>query len=221
MELTDGLFSGATLWWVRVCYAVLLFQALRLAPWQAMIGGDRLHVFLGACVALLLLWNMRVEVNQGLSFHLLGISVVTLMFGWSLGVIAASIALVGVNINIGLGWESFALNALVLGVLPATLTQVILVVVRSLLPKNFFIYVLVNGFLTAGLVMLISCYLAAVLLVLSGGYEYAELTESFLPFVPLMAMPEAFFNGWVITVLVVFRPNWVYSFSDELYIKGK
>jgi len=106
-------------------------------------------------------------------------------------------------------------------VLPATLTQVVLVVVRSLLPKNFFIYVLINGFLTAGLVMLVSCYLALALLVLSGSYEYRELAETFLPFVPLMAMPEAFFNGWIITMMVAFRPNWVYSFSDELYIKGK
>jgi uncharacterized membrane protein len=36
-----------------------------------------------------------------------------------------------------------------------------------------------------------------------------------------MSMPEAFLNGWVMTVLVAYRPNWVYSFSDELYLKGK
>jgi uncharacterized membrane protein len=36
-----------------------------------------------------------------------------------------------------------------------------------------------------------------------------------------MFLPEAFLNGWAMVVLVVFRPHWVYSFSDEQYLKGK
>jgi hypothetical protein len=33
--------------------------------------------------------------------------------------------------------------------------------------------------------------------------------------------PEAMLNGWIMAILVVFRPEWVYSFSDEQYLKGK
>ncbi|MET0104022.1 MAG: energy-coupling factor ABC transporter permease [Sedimenticola sp.] len=221
MQLSEGLFSTTVLWWIGALYGLALFYALRMASWRRMLEREQWHVFLGACVALLVLWSVSAQVNSGLSFHLLGATTITLMFGWSFGVIACSLALLGVTINGSSGWEAFALNALVLGVLPVTLTQVLLVLVRSLLPKNFFIYVLVNGFLTAGLVMLVSGYVATGLLVLSGEYAMVELEETFLPFFPLMAMPEAFLNGWIITVLVVYRPNWVYSFSDELYIKGK
>ena len=221
MQLGENLFSGAWWWLITAFYLLALGLAFRLAPWRWLRNNELLHVFLGACVALILLWSIKADVNPGLSFHLLGVTSLTLMFGWSLGVIAATIALLGVSLNSGAGWDSFALNGLLLGVVPATLTQVVLVVVRSLLPKNFFIFVLVNGFLTAGLVMLVTGYLAVGLLTLSGFYQLQELEESFMPFFPLMSMPEAFLNGWVMTVLVAYRPNWVYSFSDELYLKGK
>ena len=113
------------------------------------------------------------------------------------------------------------MNAVTTGVLPVTLTQVLLVLIRSLLPKQFFIFVLGNGFVTAGLVGVASGYFAVWLLVIGGAYVLEHLQQSFLPFFPLMFLPEAFLNGWIMTVLVCFRPQWVGSFSDELYIKGK
>jgi uncharacterized membrane protein len=143
------------------------------------------------------------------------------MFGWSFAIIGSSIALVGVNLNGGQGWDGFVLNAMTLGVVPVTLTQVSLVLARSYLPRNFFVYVLVNAFLTAGFAALASGYLAAGLLVLSGSFSLIELKQNFLPFFPLMFLPEAMVNGWIITILVLYRPNWVGSFSDEFYLKGK
>jgi uncharacterized membrane protein len=59
------------------------------------------------------------------------------------------------------------------------------------------------------------------MLVLSGAYTMAELQATVVPFFPLMFLPEALVNGWVITILVLFFPAWVYSFSDEQYIRGK
>jgi len=95
------------------------------------------------------------------------------------------------------------------------------VLIRHYLPKQFFVYVLVNGFLTAGLVGVAMGYTAAWLLVNSGAYTFAQLSQTVLPFFPLMFMPEAMLNGWIMVILVAFRPEWVYSFSDEQYIKGK
>ena len=42
----------------------------------------------GAIVCVLLLWSMRTEVQPGFSWHLSGMVALTLMFGWSLAVIA-------------------------------------------------------------------------------------------------------------------------------------
>jgi uncharacterized membrane protein len=164
---------------------------------------------------------MRANVRPGLSFHLLGLTAVTLMFGWTLAVIAASVALAGVCINTGSGWDGFVVNAMVACVVPITLTQIMLILIRWYLPKQFFVYVLVNGFLTAGFVGVASGYLVTWMLVLSGAYSFIDLDRTLLPFFPLMFLPEAFLNGWAMVVLVVFRPHWVYSFSDEQYLRGK
>ena len=221
MTLDPALFSPVGLWIAVALYAAALVLALRLAPWRLLYRARLTNVFLGATVVLMLLWHMEDQLQPGLSYHLLGLTAATLVFGWSLAVIAASLALLGVHINGGLGWEGFALNALVSGVLPITLTQVLLVLIRWYLPKQFFVYVLVNGFLTAGLVGVAMGYMAAWLLVATGAYSFAELSQTVLPFFPLMFLPEAMLNGWIMVILVAFRPEWVYSFSDEQYIKGK
>jgi uncharacterized membrane protein len=221
MAVDSSLFPTFLTWLVGILYGLCLIGALRMAPWSRLRSAEQLHVFLGTLVVLLLLWHLQTEVRPGLFYHLLGLTAVTLMFGWSLAVIAASVALAGVCINTGAGMEGFVVNAMVAGVLPITLTQVMLILIRWYLPKQFFVYVLVNGFLTAGFVGVACGYLVTWMLVISGAYSFAELSETVLPFFPLMFLPEAFLNGWAMVVLVVFRPGWVYSFSDEQYLKGK
>ncbi|MGD8206812.1 MAG: energy-coupling factor ABC transporter permease [Thiohalocapsa sp.] len=221
MTVDPALFSSFAIWSALVLYALCLLVALWRAPWRALLNARLTHVFFGATVALMLLWQLETQVQPGLNYHLLGLTAVTLIFGWCLAVIAASLALLAIYLNAGLGWEGFALNALLSGALPITLTQILLVVIRSYLPKQFFVYVLVNGFLTAGVVGVAMGYMAAWLLVGSGAYTYTELSQTVLPFFPLMFLPEAMLNGWIMVILVAFRPEWVYSFSDEQYLKGK
>ncbi|MCG7874164.1 MAG: energy-coupling factor ABC transporter permease [Candidatus Thiodiazotropha lotti] len=221
MELDGGLFSTTLLFWLAGLCGAVLIAALRLATWQRLTQQNQIHVFLGAIVCLIALWHMRGQIQPGLSFHLLGVTVITLMFGWSLAIIAASIALFAVSMNAGYGWEGYVVSFLTVVLVPITLSQIALVLVRSWLPKQFFVYVLGNGFFTAWLVGYISGYLAMQLLVLSGAYTMAELQVTIIPFFPLMFFPEALINGWVITMLVVFFPAWVYSFSDEQYLHGK
>jgi uncharacterized membrane protein len=221
MTLDPALFSPFATWAALVLYLTCLALALWLAPWKTMLRAKLTHVLFGATVVLMFLWQMDTQVQPGLNYHLLGLTAVTLIFGWSFAVIAASIALMGVTLNGGTAWDGFALNALVSGVLPITLTQLALVLIRHYLPKQFFVYVLINGFFTAGIVGVAMGYMAAWLLVSSGAYTFAELSQTVLPFFPLMFLPEAMLNGWIMVILVAFRPEWVYSFSDEQYLKGK
>ncbi|MES9860619.1 MAG: energy-coupling factor ABC transporter permease [Candidatus Thiodiazotropha sp. LLP2] len=221
MELDGDLFSGSLLFWLAGLVVVTSLTALRLAPWQRLKQQNQIHVFFGAVVALIVLWHMRGQIQPGLSFHLLGVTVITLMFGWSMAIVIASLALFAVSLNTGYGWEGYVVSFLTVALVPITLSQISLVLVRSWLPKQFFVYVLGNGFFTGWLVGYISGYLAMLLLVLSGAYTMAELQVTVMPFFPLMFFPEALINGWVITMMVVFFPAWVYSFSDEQYLHGK
>ncbi|MEJ2620922.1 MAG: energy-coupling factor ABC transporter permease, partial [Candidatus Thiodiazotropha sp.] len=148
MELDGGLFSTSLLFWLVGLCGLVLIAALKLAVWERLTEKNLLHVFLGAVVALIVLWHMRGQVQPGLSFHLLGVTVITLMFGWSLAIIAASLALGAVSFNAGYGWEGYVVSFLTVVFVPITLSQVALVLVRSWLPKQFFVYVLGNGFFT-------------------------------------------------------------------------
>ncbi|NEX21277.1 molecular chaperone DnaJ [Thiorhodococcus mannitoliphagus] len=221
MTIDAGLLSPLLLWVLIALFALSFLLALRLAPWRKLKEPEQANVFFGASVALLLLWHLETQVQPGLSYHLLGVTAVTLMFGWSLAVVSATLALAGVTLNTGGAWKDFAVNAFLAGVVPITLTQFALILIRWYLPKQFFVYVLINGFVTAGLVAACAAYLAIALLVMSGAYSFAEMGEKVIPFFPLMFMPEAFLNGWAMVVLVAFKPGWVYSFSDEQYLKGK
>ena len=221
MSLDPDLFSPAVLWISNILYLICLGLALWLAPWHEMLRARLTHVFFGAAVILMLLWQMEAQVQPGMSYHLLGLTAVTLIFGWAFALLAASLALVGIQLNGGLAWDGLALNALVSGVLPITLTLALLILVRTLLPRQFFVYVLVNAFLAGGVVGVAMGYTAAALFVLSGASTFDELHSTVLPFFPMMFLPEAMLNGWIMVMLVAFRPEWVYSFSDEQYIKGK
>lgn len=221
MEIDGDLFTGELLWGLAGLALAVLLTAIRYAPWRRLTQAGQLHVFLGAVVALIVLWHMRGQVQPGLSFHLLGVTVITLMFGWSMAIIAASLALVAVCINAGYGWQGYLVSFLTVVLVPITLSQISLVLVRSYLPKHFFVYVLGNGFMTAWVVGYVSGHLAMHLLVYSGAYTMAELSVTIMPFFPLMFFPEALVNGWIITMMVVFCPAWVHSFSDEQYIHGK
>lgn len=221
MEINGALFSSQFLWVAGGLYAAALYVAGRLGCWKRLLIPRQSHLFFGTVLMLSLLWLVRAHPNQDLTYHLTGATTLTLMLGWSLALAASSLALVVVTLKTDASWQAFALNAWLVGLVPITLTQVTLVLVRSLLPKQFFIYVLVNGFLTAGLAGLITGYLAYGLLAWSGAYELSNLRHSLLPYFPLMFLPEAMLNGWIITALVVMRPEWVDSFSDKLYLHGK
>ncbi|HXK57709.1 MAG: energy-coupling factor ABC transporter permease [Gammaproteobacteria bacterium] len=221
MELSGGLFSTTFRFWTTLLYVLFLLLAVRLAYWRLLLNREQLHVFLGSCVVLILLWQVRAQVDPTWSFHLLGITAVTLMFGWSFAVVAGSIAEFAVSVNSTQNWESFALNVFLVTLVPATLTQAMLLLVRRLLPKNFFIFVLINAFFTAGLVAMVSGFLAVGLLLYSGARDWEYLQLDLVPLFPLMFLPEAVINGWIVTLLVLYKPRWVLRFSDELYLRGK
>jgi uncharacterized membrane protein len=221
MELTGELLSVGARRAFWILYLLALGLAVWLAPWRRLREGTPLHLFAGAAVSLMILWAMRTNVLPGLEFHLLGMTTVTLMLGWSFAVLTGSIALVGAALAGFGGWAGLPVNALLDVLLPATLTQTLLVLARSALPKHFFVYVFVNAFVAGGVAVLASGYAAVWILVGAEAVRLDDLRQGFLPFLPLMLFPEAFLNGFLMSVMVGLRPEWVWSFRDEEYLHGK
>jgi len=221
MELSGSLFNASWLVGFAAVIAVAAWQALRWADWRGLAHHRRLHAYLGAVVFLMILWSLRTEIQPGFTWHLSGMVSVTLMFGWSLAVIAGCLALGGVIAAGFNDWAGFAPSAVLLVLLPATLTQIVLGLVRAYLPKHYFIYVFVNAFFAAGLIALAVALVTTGVLLVTGAFGLERLRETYLLFLPLMFFPEAVLNGWIMSVMVGFKPEWVRSFSDEEYLDGK
>jgi len=221
MEFSGELFPTSWLWLFAALYLWLLSRALRWADWRRLADPAQLHVFLGAVVCVLLLWTLRTEVQPGFTWHLSAMVTLTLMFGWSLAFLAGSLALLATTLAGLNDWSGFVPSALVFIALPAGLTQVMLGLARAYLPKHYFVYVFVNAFFAGGLVSLLVALTATGLLLIAGAYSMQRLSDSYLLFMPLMFFPEAVLNGWLISIMVGFKPHWVGSFRDEEYLHGK
>lgn len=221
MELSGNLFYPAWQLLFGALYLTTLWFAVRWADWSRLKERSQQHVWLGATVCLFFLWNLRVEIEPGFFWHLSGMVTITLMFGWSLAVIAGGLALAGIVLAGFNDWSGYLPSVLLAVVLPVTLTQVILGLTRAYAPKHFFVYVLVNAFLAGGLIFIIMSALVVATLVTLESYPWHELEQNFLSLTPMMLFPESMLNGWITAILVGFKPHWIRSFSDREYLHGK
>jgi uncharacterized membrane protein len=124
MDIPANLLPGAYLWAGGLFYALLMLVALLTAPWSKIADNEAQHVLLGTIVALCLLWVMRGGIQAGLNFHLLGMTLMCLMFEWQFALIAASLVVAIVSWQGMAGWEAFGLNVLLMGALPVLFTRV-------------------------------------------------------------------------------------------------
>lgn len=221
MNLPDNLLPPFWTWLANGALAALMAYVLYSRPWNAIRASEHSNVFMGACVALMLLWSIKAGVSPGLTFHPLGVTVLTLMFGWRLAVIAATVIVFGITLNGMGGWHTFGLNVLLTGVVPAVVSYAIYRVVDQRLPNNFFVYIFACAFLGGGFAVAVSAFGIAGVLVGSGAYPLERIIYEYLPFFPLIILPEALLNGMVMTVLVGLRPQWVSTFDDSRYINNK
>jgi len=221
VNLPDGLFPAPLAWVALALFVALLAYALRGACWERLRQGQQLHVFAGSIVACMLFWSIAGSVGRGLSFHLLGATIFTLMFGARFALFGLTICLGGVTLAGLAGWSAFGLNALLMAALPVAVSAGIHRLVDTRLPNHFFVYVLAGAFLNGGLAMAANGLASTVALWLAGVRPGAYLFTEYLPYYLLLAWGEALVTGMLMTILVVYRPAWVASFDDARYLVGR
>lgn len=220
MQINDQLLPNDVLLFANFIWLLILAQAARSAPWRILLALPmRQHVFMGASIILFLIWNFAIGSRPGLGFHLLGVTVYTLTLGWSLSVIGTGLVMTAVTLMSG-DWSALALNALLIGVLPVSVSYGIYALVDHYLPRHLFIYIFLcaffNAMLAAGAVVLA----LTVLLVATETYSFDRISSDYLPFTPLYLFPEGLINGMTITALIGVRPNWLKTYDDDLYLKS-
>lgn len=221
MNFPDGLFSASWIWAGQGIFGMLLIFAALGAPWRRLKESEQLHVFLGSCVGLMVLWTLRAGVLPGLNFHLLGATLLVLMFGWRLALMGLALVLAGVTLSGKSGLSAYALNALLMTAVPVLASHGVQRAAARWLPKHFFVYVFVHGFFNAGIAMACTGIVSSLAFVAGGVYRWHQLASDYLPVYLLMVFPEAILTGGAVSLMVVYRPAWVGSFDDEQYLKHK
>ncbi|UXY13925.1 energy-coupling factor ABC transporter permease [Chitiniphilus purpureus] len=197
-----------------------LWRAARQVPWLRLAQAE-LTSWFGATVIILLLWQLKAQVQPGLAFHLLGATALTLVAGPDRARLGMAAVLVGDALQEPGHWGSLGLSWLLSAGLPTLLTSQLLLLARRHLPANYFVYLFCNGFAAAALSMWSMGLAGCVLLALAGAYPPDLLFEEHYPYYFLMGWPEAFTTGLHLTLLVVYRPQWVATFDDAFYLRRR
>jgi uncharacterized membrane protein len=193
-----------------------LCASLWLKPWRMLVGTELLTPLLATLVLLPWLWALPSLHHMPLQLHWSGAPLVTLMLGWPLAVLA--LVAVGIITTLISATSVDAAAALIVwqGLLPATFALLLGAALRRWVTHHPFVYVLGRGFLGSVL-----CIFAASLLAQWTGHELPNVSSglSVIAFW-LMAWGDAFITGMMCAIFVAFKPHWLATWSDQMYLKS-
>ncbi|MGW8246479.1 MAG: energy-coupling factor ABC transporter permease [Acidiferrobacterales bacterium] len=202
-------------------FAILLGVTVWRAPWHHLKEFSSLNILLGMVVAVMVVWTLKAGFAPGLTIHLLGTTLLTLMFGWAFAILGISLVLVAHTINDGSGWMALPLEIILLGAVPAIFSYLLYRIVDSRLPNNFFIYIFIVAFFGAALSAAITVFATSLAQVASGVYSPDQVWHDYTRYALLIMFPEGFITGMLMTLFVAYRPEWVSTFDDSRYLDGK
>jgi uncharacterized membrane protein len=197
----------------------LLYRNTRSAPWRSLAAPGAFSAWCFFIVTLPLLWSCEVPIAGGPTLHLFGMPLFVLMFGRRLAMTGIAISAIAYTALQDGPWINLGLNLLLLAVLPAWFGDIVLRTTRRFLPHHLFVYLLGNGLFGA------MAMLAAIGMVSLAAYVVwtaaAPVALDIVAYMLLLAWGEAFLTGFLLTIFTVYRPEWVLTFDDEVYLQGK
>ncbi len=220
MDFPSAFFSPELLWYGHGLLWLCLFISLPRADWKRLKENESLHIYLAMTVIVLLLWQIKAELPNGLHLHLLGATVLTLMFRWRFALLSMTVIVALDSLYATTDLAGLGLNMLSCGIVPVFASYLFALLVRQYLPTHFFVYVFVACFAGAALASISSTLANSALLLLATNLGHHQFSDYLLASV-MMMFPEAFISGMLMTLFIVYKPEWVSTFYDEVYIKGK
>ncbi|HSN73362.1 MAG TPA: energy-coupling factor ABC transporter permease [Steroidobacteraceae bacterium] len=214
-----------TVGWRIVSFAAALavvFVAARGIPWREWRERSHLqNVYLGSLTGVGLVWTMQAGITADLSMHFLLVTTLTLMHGWRLAVIGITVILAAMAIAGQIAPAAIPVNLLCVGLVPIAVTSAIYRLVEARLPNNYFVYFFVTVF-AGSAVAFNAAGLARLFVLLSSGAPVSgHIGPEFVVWIPMMSFAEAFLNGMLMAIFVVYRPEWVASFDDRKYLRRR
>lgn len=195
-----------------------LYRAARRAPWKKLEGGGVFSAWCIFIICLPVLWSGTLPPERGIALHLLGMPLFVLMFGRQLAMIGLGIAVLAHTAMQGGIWANVGVNLLLMAVLPTWCSEAVMRMIYRFLPRHLFVYLLGNGFFGAMLMLvLIGMLSVAASAMLVPGPQFSE---NLIAYMLLLASGESFLTGFLLTMLTIYRPQWVLTFDDAVYLQN-
>ncbi|MBP6116366.1 MAG: energy-coupling factor ABC transporter permease [Neisseriaceae bacterium] len=201
----------------------VMMVALLAAGWRLRQGEQKLLPLGIGLLWLCLLWSLHAGVKAGVTYHLLGGTLLTLTLGpavalWLMAI--AGVLYTGLFLSLDDFWAlglSFSCTAL-----PSVLVSYgLLRAAQKWLPKHLFIFILGNGFFAGAASMVVVGLIVVGLLDTQPDYSERYLWGEAFPVYFLIAWAEAFLTGLLSAILVTFAPQHVQTFDDAEYLKRR
>ena len=202
---------------LAILYLLILdrptFQLLKLPLVQ--------HLFGAALCFLMVLWQLKGQLPESPPVHFLGVTTLVIVLGLRLSLLLVPLALLipppvlalvnntQISIDELQLWQWLAVAVAVIQ------SYLVLLASQKWLPRQLFVVIFVGGFFNSILSSVTYLLLQAL------GYSWLgtapNLTSDYLLITPLLAFPEGLLNGMALTMLLVYRPEWLkHSLWHEL-----
>ena len=222
MNLPAQLFASDWLWLANFVFGLILYRAVRYAPWRTLLdNGIMVNALVGLLFGAFIFWQFNAGIRPGFNFHILGSTLFMLMFGWQIATVSITLLMFATWLRADIGLITLGINGLLMIVIPVLFSDWLLRFSKRYLPKNLFLFVLWNGFFCSMLSIVLNVVATTLLLLLLSHYTWGEIQHHYLVATPIIMLTEGFVTGMMITAFVVFQPQAVMNFNDEEYLAGK
>lgn len=201
--------------WFDAVLAVAAFAtALAVRPWRAVPISGPPWPWLAWGTAMPAMWAADRLSAAPLAPSLSGSCLLMLMAGWPLAVLGMAPVAALCVMSTGMSLADALHRVVWLGIVPATLALALGAALRRWLPRHLFVYILGRGFLCTGVAGTLAGAAAALL----GDAPAASGTFDTIVARGLLAWGDAFLAGMISAIFVAFRPEWLATYADRVYL---
>ncbi|WP_025915881.1 energy-coupling factor ABC transporter permease [Herminiimonas sp. CN] len=206
---------------VAWCLAIVgMLRCAISAPWKRLEAPTVFSAWCALLILLTMLWRLRINVSSDLNLHLMGLSLFPLMFGRPLATLGLGLSVIAYTALFDGVWANLGMNFLLLALLPAWLSDVILKASKKRLPHHMFIYLFGNGFFGSMAVLSLTGLISITAHRLWIAAPAPGPSDA-IAYMLLLAWGETFLIGFLVTIFAVYRPQWLFTFDDALYLHDR
>jgi uncharacterized membrane protein len=178
------------------------------------LGGLRITPLLATLTLVPWLWALPSLHRMPLQLQGSGACLVVLMLGWPLAVpVLCGVGVIAALIS-PMQWSTALDLTVWLGLVPATLSMGLGAALRRWLPHHLFIYILGRGYFATAIAAALAGAGSVWLHGVPPGLSPADVVLAR----GLAASGDAFITGMLVAIFVAFRPGWLATYADRIYL---